>query len=280
LLLAAAAVASAGDGAGKFAYSNGASGGKLKWIAAGEMATAPAETRSGGPTLVRPVQHTDTEAASEKSSDAKPEKIGKPAPATRSDANDDGQKRGLQPFVKEPESVGPKLKAIPADASDNGAIDLGAAGGQKVEGCIKIKTLGPIDRKILDQVTPAPGKFPPNCPMARVEDTRRDWSQTEFHWTASALCAKPAYFSDVHLERYGHTNSPVFQPLVSAGHFFLSVPALPYAIGLYPPNECIYTLGYYRPGSCAPHYLDPLPISVRAAVLEAGTAVGLAAFIP
>ena len=32
----------------------------------------------------------------------------------------------------------------------------------------------------------------------------------------------------------------------------------------------MYTLGYYRPGSCAPYMLDPLPISVRAGLMEAG----------
>jgi hypothetical protein len=39
-------------------------------------------------------------------------------------------------------------------------------------------------------------------------------------------------------------------------------------------------LGYYRPGSCAPYYLDPIPLSVRAALFEAGAWVGGVAIFP
>jgi hypothetical protein len=55
---------------------------------------------------------------------------------------------------------------------------------------------------------------------------------------------------------------------------------LPYNIGLQTPNECIYTLGYYRPGSCAPYKIDPLPISVRAVLFEAGVVTGVDFFLP
>jgi hypothetical protein len=51
-------------------------------------------------------------------------------------------------------------------------------------------------------------------------------------------------------------------------------------MGLCPPRECQYTLGYYRPGSCAPYMLDPLPISIRAALFEAGAWTGAAYLIP
>ena len=49
---------------------------------------------------------------------------------------------------------------------------------------------------------------------------------------------------------------------------------LPYQIGLNPPNECIYTLGYYRPGDCAPYLIDPVPLSLRGALFEAGALTG------
>jgi hypothetical protein len=39
-------------------------------------------------------------------------------------------------------------------------------------------------------------------------------------------------------------------------------------------------LGYYRPGSCAPYKIDPLPISVRAALYEAGFFTGAYYFLP
>ena len=44
--------------------------------------------------------------------------------------------------------------------------------------------------------------------------------------------------------------------------------SLPYKMGLELPNECVYTLGYYRPGDCAPYLFDPLPISVRGLFFE------------
>ena len=90
----------------------------------------------------------------------------------------------------------------------------------------------------------------------------------------------PAYFEDVHLEGYGHSWGPYLQPIISGGRFFLTVPILPYKMGLYPPGECIYTLGHYRPGNCAPYMLDPLPLSVRAAVAQGGVWTGMVYAIP
>ena len=125
-----------------------------------------------------------------------------------------------------------------------------------------------------------PNNRPPSCDLAGGDFLPRQWAPTTFMWQASGLCHKPAYFEDVHLERYGHSWGPYVQPLMSGAHFFLNIPILPYKMGLYPPNECIYTLGYYRPGSCAPYMLDPLPLSVRAALAEGGAAVGMAYLIP
>jgi hypothetical protein len=51
-------------------------------------------------------------------------------------------------------------------------------------------------------------------------------------------------------------------------------------MGLELPDECMYTLGYYRPGDCAPYLLDPLPLSIRAGVFEAGAWIAGAAIIP
>jgi hypothetical protein len=97
----------------------------------------------------------------------------------------------------------------------------------------------------------------------------RNWAPTTFTWKASGTCFKPLYFQDVQLERYGHSWNPLVQPFMSAAHFFVSVPLLPYKMGLNPPNECVYTLGYYRPGSCAPYMIEPIPLSLRAATFEA-----------
>ncbi len=137
--------------------------------------------------------------------------------------------------------------------------------------CPSPKDLKPI-HKISYRITPEKGELPQECGLGGDEFQPRVWEPITFTWKASALCHKPLYFEQVALERYGHTVGLGLQPAVSAAHFFLTVPILPYKMGLYPPNECMYTLGYYRPGSCAPYLLDPLPISVRAALFE-GAAV-------
>jgi hypothetical protein len=134
--------------------------------------------------------------------------------------------------------------------------------------------------EISNQIAAKEGNFPPECPIKSGEFTPRSWSPTNYAWTASGLCHKPLYFEDVQLERYGHSWGPYLQPIISQGHFFLTVPILPYLMGVEPPCECMYTLGYYRPGSCAPYMIDPLPISVRAGLLEAGAWTGAAFLLP
>ncbi|MGI9454926.1 MAG: hypothetical protein ACR2NU_00095, partial [Aeoliella sp.] len=87
-------------------------------------------------------------------------------------------------------------------------------------------------------------------------------------------------FEQHHLERYGHSWGPCLQPIVSGAHFFTRLPVLPYCKGLYPPNECIYPLGHYRPGNCAPYMVDPIPFTWRAALFQAGATVGTAGVLP
>ena len=108
----------------------------------------------------------------------------------------------------------------------------------------------------------------------------RCWEQTTYMWKASAMCHKPLYFEDEQLERYGHSFTPCFQPFISGAHFFCTLPVLPYCMGVEPPCECIYALGHYRPGSCAPYMCNPIPLSPRGALLEAGVVTGAAAALP
>jgi hypothetical protein len=116
---------------------------------------------------------------------------------------------------------------------------------------------------------------PPDC--ERISDTfqSRAWSPVTFTWTAPATCNKPLYFDEVQLENYGHTWGPYVQPIISGVHFFATVPLLPYYMGVTPPNECVYSLGYYRPGNCAPYLLDPFPWSVRGTLFEGSLWTGL-----
>jgi hypothetical protein len=46
-------------------------------------------------------------------------------------------------------------------------------------------------------------------------------------------------------------------------------------MGLETPNECIYALGHYRPGSCAPYYIEALPFTWRAAAFQTGVITGI-----
>ncbi len=123
-------------------------------------------------------------------------------------------------------------------------------------------------------------RLPSECSIGYMQLARRDWIPSTFSWTASALCHKPLYFEEVQLERYGHTAGPLRQPIISSAHFFLNIAALPYKMGINPPHECQYALGYYRPGSCAPWMIPPIPLSLRGAVAETGAVLGGVFLLP
>ena len=121
---------------------------------------------------------------------------------------------------------------------------------------------------------------PTECTFGDEQYLGRNWAPSTLTWKASALCHKPLYFEEVQLERYGHTAGPLKQPFLSGAHFFLNLVTIPYQAGINPPWECRYSLGYYRPGSCAPWLVPPVPLSVRGALLEAGVIVGGVALFP
>lgn len=121
---------------------------------------------------------------------------------------------------------------------------------------------------------------PTECSLGDDKFEYREWLASTMTWKASGLCHKPLYFEDVQLERYGHTAGPLLQPVLSGAHFFGSAVTVPYQMGMSPPTECEYALGYYRPGSCAPWLLPPVPLSVRGALLEAGAITGGVFVIP
>jgi len=122
--------------------------------------------------------------------------------------------------------------------------------------------------------------IPIECTLNTDLKYNRDWVPLTMTWKASALCHKPLYFEQIQLERYGHTAGPWTQPFLSGGHFILNIAALPYKMGMNPMNECQYSLGYYRPGSCAPWLISPIPLSLRGAAAEAGVIFGGGALFP
>ena len=122
--------------------------------------------------------------------------------------------------------------------------------------------------------------FPFECPLESGQHEPRQWPQITYMWKAAGLCHKPLYFEQVQLERYGHSWGPYTQPIMSGVHFFGTLPILPYKMGLRTPNECVYTLGYYRPGNCAPYFVGGFPFTWRAAAFEAGAATGMSFIFP
>ncbi len=127
----------------------------------------------------------------------------------------------------------------------------------------------------------SPGLLPTNFAAERFkeESAGRAWAEVVFSWEAPALCHNPLYFEEANVERYGY-RTPFFQPVVSAANFFTHVPALPYLMGAERPRDCIYTLGYYRPGSYVPYRIQRVPLSVRGGLAEAGVLTGLFYLLP
>ena len=173
-----------------------------------------------------------------------------------------------------------QMLAGPSGASGQGAIPRMSPFEGALPKSLDLAELcrSPKELKRINELTtniaPSEGDLPHDCPLGNEVFQPRSFASITYTWTASGLCHKPLYFEDVQLERYGHMAGPWVQPFASCADFYLSILILPYKMGLEMPNECIYTLGYYRPGSCAPYLLDPLPISVRASLFEAGAWVG------
>ena len=180
----------------------------------------------------------------------------------------------------------PSLNAAKAN-SDVKPSPLGSPAGEEYslqqhelnQSCPSPKDLKPI-RELTTNLAPSEGDVPHDCPLGNATFQPRAFAPMTYAWTASGLCHKPLYFEDVQLERYGHMAGPWVQPFASAANFFATIPILPYKMGLEPPGECLFTLGYYRPGDCAPYMFDPIPLSVRAGLFEAGAWVGGAAIFP
>ncbi|TWU60436.1 hypothetical protein Poly51_07120 [Rubripirellula tenax] len=122
--------------------------------------------------------------------------------------------------------------------------------------------------------------LPKECLIEQVAYTPRTWTAMTMTWKASNLCHTPLYFEDVNLERYGHTHGPVLEPFVQTAHFFGNIAVLPYKMGVHQPNECTYSLGYYRPGNCAPWITPPIPISLRGALYQTAAVTGAFWLLP
>jgi hypothetical protein len=102
----------------------------------------------------------------------------------------------------------------------------------------------------------------------------RNFAHIHYSWEPTNLYHRPIYFEDVPLERYGHTRHYLLQPFVSGVKFGVQLFGLPYQMVLYPPCTRQYSLGYYRPGECAPYKYYQIPLNAEAALVEAGLITG------
>jgi hypothetical protein len=247
-------------------YTTGKIGSRLKWL-------GPRRSESArGNAVVRPMQCTTPEACCEPSCGVQPvqelqpsseawsKRLGKKAPSLE---------KGLPPLPNTGnEPTNPLLKKELSRRSHS--LKPGCPSPKDFKRVVELDTT----------LTPSEGELPRDCPLGEETFRARCFAPITFTWTASQLCHKPLYFEDVQLERYGHMAGPWLQPFASAANFFCTFPILPYKMGLELPNECVYTLGYYRPGDCAPYLFDPLPISVRGLFFEASAWTGACALFP
>jgi hypothetical protein len=133
-----------------------------------------------------------------------------------------------------------------------------------------------------------PGELPQNLAASRFarageiiagpSEVCDDLAYT-YYWESTSFCCGPLYFEEPNLERYGYTHG-ILQPIISGAHFFATIPLLPYKMVVHPPHECVYTLGYYRPGDHAPRQRVRDPFRLDAAAIEAALVVGIFLAVP
>ena len=124
----------------------------------------------------------------------------------------------------------------------------------------------------------------PECPSEfKLGDeayANRPMSDCLYQWKASDQWHNPLYFEDVGLERYGHTHWELLQPAVSIAKFGVQFVGLPYQMTIDPVCKKMYTLGYYRPGECAPKKYYRVPWNTHAAIAEGAVWTGLVYIFP
>jgi len=148
--------------------------------------------------------------------------------------------------------------------------------------------LRPLAEVVIDTRLPGTGALPTDAavqahPPAATNPQWidvRPWMTYEFAWHAAGLAHRPNYFEDLNLERYGNSACPVLQPGISAARFAAATVMLPYNMTVHRPRECIYMLGYCRPGSPAPNLGYVPPLRLDAAAVEAAAITGAVFIVP
>jgi|688.fasta_scaffold363114_2 hypothetical protein len=173
----------------------------------------------------------------------------------------------------------PATAALVAAAEETGSCAEDAAECREALEKLRADALPGIDLDI--RVGGRPGSdYPCECRLEGETFQPRRFAATMFTWKAAGYCHKPLYFEHWNLERYGHSHGFVADSFLSAAHFFVTLPVLPYKMGVELPWECVYPLGYYRPGNCAPWTVPAVPVSCRGLAVEAATITGIVFLLP
>lgn len=118
-------------------------------------------------------------------------------------------------------------------------------------------------------------KAPEEIELSDEAHGPRELDPILYQWQASNLYHYPLYFEDPGVERYGHVHDEVIQPFVSLGRFGLQLAGLPYQMTIDPVCKKRYTLGWYRPGECAPKQVKQIPWNTKAALNQAAVTTGM-----
>jgi hypothetical protein len=118
-------------------------------------------------------------------------------------------------------------------------------------------------------------------PLGDLRELRMEqgWTAKTANWQPTGFWHLPLYTEDILLERHGQRH-PWVQPVCSAIHFFGSLAILPYKAGIERPWDHVYTLGYGRPGSCKRPLRRRFVFEGDAALMQAGTMIGLIVLLP
>lgn len=218
--------------------------------------------------------------------------------------------RAGQNEVAIPPAPGADDSAVPqAPPGSDGEITEGPKADNRVTELWQDKPLGQLKASIalkfseteklreteLQRLTLATPHMVARGNMTHTIGQSRPWMLASYEWEAPATRHLPLWFEEPNLERMGYTwgmqwnvcgfeagqcASECLQPFVSAGHFFGRVPFIPYMCGIDPPCEPIYTLGVDRPGSPVPYRRYLIPVTLKAALYQAGAMVGVAYAVP
>lgn len=224
----------------------------IAWVAAAALVTVAARAGDLGDLLVQPVDAVATQAAG--GGEPRPEAAVEPIAFLEVEPGDGGAGQG-DPCQGEAGDCREALGKLRGDRLADIDLDI-RVGGR------------------------AGNDYPCECRLEGETFQPRQFASTMFTWKAAGYCHKPLYFEHWTLERYGHSRGFVADSFCSAAHFFVTLPVLPYKMGVELPWECIYPLGYYRPGSCAPWTVPAVPVSPRGLAVEAATITGLVFLLP